>query len=317
MKQFRTYLHATILLALICSSCSSDEAPDAAEQKYIELDVSIRSEERTRVSMAGDEFEDQDKFRIYFYSPCPITTAGGGQLISVYQYAEGTKKWSIVVGDSPIYWDDRDPATKRSFCAIMPYDDYDASEQTYTVQENQTTEAAYKKSDFLIACTRTADRLVPIAFNHAYARLVVKFDAPEAGFGFGTLVYNGVTLQQVKKTGKAVYTESEDAISVAVSAQNDADIQLFRSTDPDNLYFTGVLPPQTLAEGTVFTMTITDDGSPKTYNYKVPQSGFVLESGKEATLTLKLKKTGLELDNITINPWGTITLNDEDNPIKL
>lgn len=320
MKQFRTYLHATILFALIGSSCSSDN--DTAELKYIELDVSIQNETATRVNMDGDAFEENDQFRIYFYSYCPIPTAGSEKIISVYQYNGTTEGWGVSTGETPIYWDDRNQAIVRNFCAIMPYDDYDVSGQTYAVQTNQTTQAAYKKSDLLIACTRTAQRLVPVAFKHAYSRLIVKFDDPESSFG--TLQYNTITLKEVKTTGAMIYTEKtndvdgKDEITVAASAQgSNNSVQMHKADDAGNPYFTAILPPQTIAEGTaVFEITVTEDSKAKTYNYKVDVDDLILNQGEQITLTLTLKKSGIEFNNITIAPWGTINLED-DKPIEL
>ena len=293
-------------------SCSSNDLP---EREQVELIVSIHQDKSTRVNMAGNAFEANDEFQIYFGSDKPISTAGAGQVISNYKYQ--SSQWSVSSGVS-IYWDDQSKVL-NDFCAVMPFVGYDISDQTYFVETDQSTDANYKKSDLLIALTRTAGRLVPITFYHVYHRLIVNFTDPGSDFDM-PFTYDELSLT-IPSKGKLTYDGSAPSGPLLVSATAEATpvstVKMYKNTT-DN-YFTAIFPPQTIAKDTkLLTIVVTENGTKKTYNYKVDATGgLVFKQGEQTTLTLKLKKTELVLNDISVQEWGGRPAGNSGGTIKL
>lgn len=324
-------LACTFLLSLIWYSCTTSDEIEQANRE-IELQVSINNtvSNKTRVILDGDKFEANDEFKIFFNKTEPTTGGSTDGVISQYKYE--SNNWVVSGGFNPIYWDDKKKDDAETyFCVVMPAGAMPTSENesgkdykivsnshSFTVQTGQKDLDKYKKSDLMIARNSTKTRLVAITFNHVLSRLIVKFEDPDAEYNFTNITYDALTLPGIKTTGNINYDDETGIPEVTADENITDDVVMYYESI--NKEFMAILPPQTIANGTLLlTMAITTDGTKKTYNYKVnvEDGSIILEQGKFTTLTLKLAKTGLEVSSVTIEDWKSRPTDDDPNPIVL
>lgn len=200
--------------------------------------------------------------------------------------------------------------------AFAKNDVFPTSGVIYSVSENQSTNAAYVKSDLLYAYSSNVERTsntVPLAFYHMLSKLEV---AIVVGAGSPTLQGSGaVTLANVTTNGKFtpgtdLSTETSRGTMLAAAATPaTATITLGQITctdfaDNNVKYNEAIIVPQDMA-GKTLTFTLTDGG---TLKYTFP-AATTFVSGKKYQYQITLKLTGLVVTS-SISDWipvGAVT----------
>lgn len=307
-KHIRLFLLASIGMS-VCTSCDTDNA--MVEKEEVLLNVSIAKTTPTRVNMDGDGFEDGDQFGFFFLQDKPTAVT------STYTY--NSSKWTY---STPTYWDDYARDVERYFCAVMPWNGYvintsDPYDHTFSVQKSQETDDNYKASDLLIARVKTNERLIPIEFNHAFARAIVNITSYIDLNGGITISMNNTAT----KATLAYVNEPFSVVGIASTSVPDDIVMHPVKVDGKEATFIAIVPPQDITATKLLTTTITVNNVAKAYYFTLASDVTAeFKQGNETTINVTLNKTDVELSDvenaIKIAPWGTIDLKD-DNPIKL
>ena len=191
--------------------------------------------------------------------------------------------------DSPVTWADN--KTNADFFIYYPYAKIDNVEAyPFSVKTDQSTEQAYKASDFMLGKTLNvtpSEETVSVPVSHVMSRIQIFL---EAG--------NGFTAESLAKADVSVKingVKCSSTVNIAtgeVSATGEATTLTPLFTEN---YYKALVIPQTVESGNLITTTV--DG--REYNL---QKGFTFESTKSHKFTITLSKTSTGV-NVNINPW--------------
>ena len=195
---------------------------------------------------------------------------------------------------TPIYWNDMD--TKADFYAYGPYqaDIANARQVDCSIQTDQTTEAAFVGSDFIwgkVEGKSSRDGDFNLNLTHVLSQIIVTVTA-EAGFDDNELQANDVTVAfgGSKTNGNIDLATGE--LTVSGSAN---DVKCLSGGD---LTYKAILLPQLIP----FSNLIQVNWKGNLYTL---QQSFVLESGRQYNLTVRLKKTKSGFD-VGIAGWDIV-----------
>lgn len=194
------------------------------------------------------------------------------------------------VPDSPIYWANNE--THADFYLYYPYDNVQSVKaHQFEVKTDQSTEAAYKASDFMVgkaANIAPTNSATVINASHVMSRIIIKLAAGN-GFTAESLAASNVSV----KINGVKCNSTIDLSNGAVTATGSA-----VSVTPYFVDYTykALIVPQTVAEGNLITVTV--DG--RDFNLK---KEFTFESAKSHKFTVTLSKTSNGV-NVNINPWA-------------
>lgn len=188
--------------------------------------------------------------------------------------------------------------------AVYPSGTSVASENTFTIKEDQSTDANYKKSDLMYGKPETnpvarQKSAVSINFKHLLSKVTVEL---KSGAGSPSLDGAVVKLKGVKPS--ATLTASISGGSVSTASGDAKNITVMTATT-DALSGSAVIVPQTLStdfievtlkDGGVLTSTGLSNGSSSLTNV-------VLETGKAYKYTITVNLTGLDVSS-SIAEWG-------------
>lgn len=175
---------------------------------------------------------------------------------------------------------------------------------------DQSTRDKQKAFDYIYASGATASRSNSTvqfsgdkAFFHKMTRLViiVKTSAQD-GFTAEQVTTGTYSLSGLKHDGTFNVVSGTAEAGEEAEAINDWSLttnSLKTEGETDKVTFTSILYPQTLANALTFKAVI--DGQTYTNNNLQP----TLETGKSSTITITVKKTGLEVEGCTVSDWGS------------
>lgn len=191
--------------------------------------------------------------------------------------------------DKVITWADNN--THTDLYLYYPYSNVpNVSAYPFSVRADQSTEEAYKASDFMSGKTLNvtpSEETISIPVSHTMSRIQIFL---EAG--------NGFTAESLSKADVSVKingVKCNSTINIAtgeVSPTGEATTLTPLFTDN---YYKALVVPQTVENGNLITATV--DG--REYNL---QKGFTFESAKSHKFTITLSKTSAGV-NVNINPW--------------
>lgn len=280
----------TLLLACVATACSSGggEGGEMPEPTRIPINLNCG----ITASRATDTgFENGDRIGLYVVNyegttPGLLQSSGNHADNAAFTY---NGQWTP---DTPIYW--QDETTPADFYVYYPYDNtaHDPAAWPFEVEADQSTEAAYKASDFLwgkTANVKPTANAVNITMRHVLSCAVVNV---AAGNGFTEEDLAGADIQ-VRLNGLACQA-SIDLNDGTVSAGSGSNsISLLRGTGNS---FKALVVPQTVPEADDF-LTVTIDGE----DFHMPK-GFTFVSGKRHTFTVTVRKLSTGI-NIDISGW--------------
>ena len=286
---------ATCLLALLgaCSSGEEGVAPVNPDVNQDPLPISLNCvTAATRVTDHGYEAQDAIGLYVVNYSgDRPGALQPSGNHVDNMRFTYNST-WTP---DEDIYWKDR--TTKADFYAYFPYANVtNLNSHPFTVKEDQTTEAAYKQSEFLYGkaagVSPTADA-VRITTNHVLSCVVVNV---KAGNGFTD---EGLKASDIRVTLNGLKTQALiDLTSGAVSATGDVK-PMSPLENGSKLSYKALVVPQTAAADNLVNIRI--DGR----DYKLKKE-CTFKSGKRHTVPVTVSKTNSGI-NVGVGPW------EEDN----
>lgn len=191
--------------------------------------------------------------------------------------------------DSPIYWDDK--SSYADFYLYYPYTSVQSvTAYPFAVKADQSTEAAYKASDFMVGKSMKVsptESAVVIPANHVMSRVIINLEAGN-GFTKETLANSRIAVKINGVKTSATVNLSNGAVSATGNATSVTPLSF------DNSY-KALIVPQSVAEGSLITVTV--DGSDFNLN-----KAFTFESGKSHKFTIVLSKTSSGV-NVVITPW--------------
>ena len=264
--------------ALMMAACSQKENP-VEDRTPVVLQYSTVDATETKAAQNLNEgtFAAGETVKVFVKN----TGAGGGAW-TVYDFTTGNAGAMSPVGDVPYY-----PAGSQNIDIVAWYPSAIAS--PFSVQTDQTTDAAYKASDLMFASAYNQAKqagAVNLAFAHQMAKINVKITA---GTGVGSIT--GVRLLNVKPSvsldvGTGAVGVSGSATTIAMSNNGAA-----------------VIPAQTISGGLL--SIVTDKG---TATYTVDGKEFA--AGQQYTINITVSLRAIGTTN-AITGWtseGTVTV---------
>ena len=193
--------------------------------------------------------------------------------------------------------------------AVYPATDASENQMTwnttsFTVQQDQTTDENYRKSDFMYAFTTNVNPTdpIPLEFNHCMSKITIIVDPSEAyDVDYFKSHLSGVEMEDI--TREATISSSNHKL-IAAGTGSTSYISVCTSGEAEALCSTGVsciIPPQNVSAGKRIIAVSVDIDS--WYYYTVPTGGIEFKGGYEYIYNLTLKKEGFYLSEITISPW--------------
>lgn len=271
------------MAALGLSSCSNDEDYGSGSQSGavpVKLTSNIISATATRAATNLNEGN--------------LTTGG----VSVRTSSDYTKAYAYTAGaegalssDAPAYY----PAggDNIDIVAYSPANANEAVSETFTVSNDQTTDAGYIASDLLWAKAtdkNSTSGTVAVAFGHKMVKMIV---SATAGAGVSTI--QSITLKNIKRQCTFNYTTGEVSEVAAVSEATD--IAVTTGGESNNSTGAACIPEQSL-EGD-FMEIVTDQG---TATYTLSEAKPVA-AGNYYTINVTVNKAAVGATNI-ISAWS-------------
>ena len=279
-------------LLMATSACSSGEEEHVKDQEKpadpipITLNCGI-----TASSRATDYgYENQDKIGLYvvnYKGNAPGTLQSTGNHVDNIGFTyNGT--WE---SDVDIYW--KDDKTKADFYCYFPYGTpSDLTSYAFSIKEDQSTEQAYKDSEFLYGKTSgvaPTEKAVVITTNHIFSCAVVTVQ-PGNGFTTESLAKANVSIKINNiRTGASI-----DLIKGTATATG-----IGKTITPlktgDSYSYKALIVPQTISADNFITVYV--DG--RDFNLK-KEITFV--GGRRYSIPVTVSKTSYGI-NVNIGAW--------------
>ena len=197
---------------------------------------------------------------------------------------------------------------------------------TFSVQTDQTGDDNYKASDLMYATTsvtKTAAATVTgaLTFSHRMAKIIVTATA-DTGKGVSAVtkvrIIGGYRTATIS-TPLSCTMKTDGGYSNQLSNAADGGITLYdNATGEASVSCAGLIPPQTIAEGTAFLeVTVKTAGDlTGTATYSIPAGGKTLATGNAYTCTLSVNLAAIGITT-EIGSWGnggSTSLNNNGTP---
>lgn len=304
MKQFKTILAGVGLL--VCASCAND-LPEV-DDNIIRIQANVgMAATKAASNVQGTQFQSGEKVNIYLFehlddaSPAAYTYGTNGL---VAHSADGAGGLNPDGGD--LYF----PANGHGIdvYGIYPSTVKESTTSfTFTVQEDQTSDANYKASDLMYApcqVDKKKGNAVQLPFAHQLSKVIVKL---VQGNGLNTNDLDGATVQILNTYTKcSIGSLSKAGIGAIAPSSNGADkksitVGTWPSSSSEGI--AAIVIPQTVQVGTpLFQVSLTNGAN---YVYTIPSTGAAVTflSGNVYTYTLTVKTAAIDVTS-TITNWN-------------
>ncbi len=263
------------------------ELPEIPVNPAEKMEIKISPSLGTKATDTG--FETNDRIGLYvvnYNGSSPQNLLENGNHVDNMGFTY-TGLWTP---DSPIFW--KDDVTHADFYIYYPYSpDANVSAHPFKIQANQSTETAYKASDYLIGKAENVaptSSAIAILANHLMSRVNISL-APGNGFTKESLAAADISVRI-----NGLKTESTINLSSGVITAKGNATAITPLRDQDS--YKAIVIPQTVEESDLISVTV--DG--REFKFK---KGFTFESGKSHQFTITLSKTSNGI-NVNINPWN-------------
>lgn len=280
-----TLIVGSTLLVVGCSGGSDEPTPTPQDPKKVEIKISPSVAE-SRATDYG--FEKGDHVGLYVVNR---TDGVSGTLLNSGNYVDNMRftydgTW---VPDNILYW--KDEKTHADFYLYYPYSNISSVKaHPVALQPDQSTEAAYKASDFMVGKTMdvapTAAATV-VNVSHVMSRIIISLEAGN-GFTKESLAASNVS---VKINGIKCNSTVDLSTGTVTPTGNPTTVTPLFS---DNTY-KALIVPQTVGEGNLISVTVDD----REFNLK-KEFTFIGSKSHKFTVTLSKTSNGV---NVNINPW--------------
>ena len=314
MKTTKIISACAVLVAL--ASCSNDHviSQPGAEDTPIRIQANVGGiTTRAAGNIQGTQFEANEYINVYLFeksggSGSPTTYGTGG--LVVFKTSDANGNMSPDPSADLFYPTNGQPVLAYAFYPALSGDsDYDIKNNatSFTVADDQSTPAAYKKSDLMFAKqVETAKTANPISLTFAHQLTKIKVTLT-AGAGLADVTGATIKMLNVNKTIALTMPTSDYSKDITLGSTSDptgtTGIQ-FGTDDAVNGNAI-IIVPQTVAKGTKLFEVSYNGG---TYSYALPNgdsdSGVTFAAKKEYTYNLRLTSGGLTVTSTTITPWS-------------
>lgn len=276
-----TYMNTKSLLILIPAAVFALSCKKTAPVETAKIPINIAA---SVTKVTDTALETGDAVGIYVVNT-PSTLSQSGNHADNVKFTYDGSKW---VAEKQLYW--LDDTTPADFYAYFPYSaSASVSAHSFSVQQDQSTEAGYKASEFLCGSNKgvspTPDP-VSIITKHILSCLRIELMAG-TGWADSDISAASVTVTGLKTAAKINLADA--SVSADGSA---ADIQ------PLSLgggVFKAIVVPQTVSDSDLLKVRVGDND----YTLK---TSLDIASGKQHKCTLVINRTN-EGINIGVDPW--------------
>lgn len=301
MKKYLFFAAATLLLAA-CSN-ESDIQPDG-DRTEIRLSSGLTVQQtgtRAGTDIQSAQFESGEKINVYISEDVTSGQTATTNYEQPLVYTAGSNG-ALTTSQQPYF-----PSSGNG---VNIYALYPESAKTgeFSVQTDQSTDAAYKASDLMygkptqnpVARTSSA---VNIGFNHLLSKVTVEL---EPGNGNPDLTGAEVSLIDVFPSIMLTADASSGTVGEATGTAGDITVmKVDANPDPDNISGSAIVPPQTLKPsfievklangGVLHSSNLIDDG-------KNSVTAVNLSGGKQHKFTITVNLTNLQVTS-SITDW--------------
>lgn len=291
----RTHYWVVGCLLAIASACSSGEGETEKEiekpVKQIPINLSCGVITNTRVTDYG--YESLDKiglFVVNYNGETPGALQSTGNYVHNMRFTYNES--GLWKADTDIYW--KDESTKADFYCYFPHTASlsNLSAYNFIVKEDQSTEQAYKNSEFLYgkkAGVSPTDKAVEITTNHLFSCAVITV---QPGNGFTT-----ESLQKAAISVKMNNIKTEASIDLAkgTATASGAARSIIPLKDANALSYKALIVPQTASADNFITVNIAG----RDFNLK---KDFTFVSGKRYSIPVTVSKTSNGI-NVGVGAW--------------
>lgn len=327
MKATKIISACAVLVAL--ASCSNDHviSQPGAEDTPIHIQANVGGiTTRAASNIQGTQFDANEYINVYLFEKSGgtgNTTSYGTNGLVVFQTSDASGNMSPSNPSAALFYPTNgQPVLAYAFYpALSSAPEYDIKNDatTFSVETDQSTPAAYKKSDLMFAKqVETAKTANPISLTFAHQLTKIKVIL-QAGAGLANVTGATIKMLNVNKTIALTMPTSDYSQDITLSSPSDdtgtTGIQ-FGTDDAVNGNAI-IIVPQTVAKGKKLFEVSYNGGK---YSYTLPNGGgdsdVTFDSKKEYTYTLTLTSGGLTVTSTKITLWdnggntnGDATLN--------
>lgn len=282
------------IVAIMLAGCNNDHEEIDNWKGEIRLSSGL-SVQQTRANSAGvpdTQIAEGQQIGIYVRKALPADTYTGYS--NVLATADGNGGFSSYSAE--MFY----PAGGGgvTIFAYHPYATTSSDEYDFTVENDQSTDANYYKSDLIYSASKEYARSKSahsLTFTHQLSKVVCHLES-----GAGAPDIAGATVEIINPERSTKFNRATGALAAAVSSTRTENVK-FHST------YGAVIPPQTFVKDTPFLIVKLPNAT--TFVYTIPNGSgdvdLVMAGSHVYTYNIKVNLTGLTVTS-AITPWKKI-----------
>ncbi|MGM9697550.1 MAG: fimbrillin family protein [Prevotella sp.] len=302
--KIKQLLIVTAIGTMVAACSSRDDYSLNNDDNVIRLKANIDGMNVRAAGSSGDlqntMFYDGEEVNVY------ISDAGTDQKVDGisgdYLTYIADDNWGLTTTESPLY---PESGTVNIY-AIHP-STIDKTSTTFSVQDNQSTEANYRASDLMSATELNVPKTygsIELTFSHCLSKVIVNID-----FGDTGLSAQGLDMMQINNIYKTVDIthNSTNGIVLGSNLTNKGSVAFDIVGDGVLDYsggWTAIVIPQTIPAGTKLFSFLVSGSS--TFEC-ITDTDIELKPGFQYTFTLKLDLSGVAVSYYYMNNWQNDT----------
>lgn len=316
MKATKIISACAVLAALASCSNEHELSQQSAEDTPIRIQANVGGiTTRAASNIQGTQFDANEYINVYLFEKSGgtgNTTSYGTNGLVVFQTSDASGNMSPSNPSAALFYPTNgQPVLAYAFYpALSSAPGYDIKNDatTFSVETDQSTDGAYKKSDLMFAKqVETAKTANPISLIFAHQLTKIKVILTP-GDGLENVTGATIKMLNVNKTiGLTMPTDYSTAEDITLGEKSnnvgETGIQ-FGTYDAENKNAI-IIVPQTVAKGTKLFEVIYNGGK---YSYTLPNgdsdNDVTFAAKTEYTYNLTLTSGGLTVKSTTITLWG-------------
>lgn len=291
-------LVAVMTACLVITSCNSETIVDEGGKEKVALQVKAEIKENATRSVSSQLHEsaflkgEQIGVLVGAYKNGGMNYMDGGQL--VYTFTDDAGNLST---ETPFYFTSEEASAALRVRGIYPstvLPEQFSTAFTFSVQENQSSDANYNASDLMFATgsdnvTETSPT-VTLSFEHRLSKIVLDLKAA------------GMEDAVVSLTGVAPTANLGGAFNGAVysSASGASQEIILKEATNTSTKVCGIIPPQSFSTAAPFFKVVVGG---ETYTACLPAEMATFESGYVYTFNINMDRHALSVTTASISAW--------------
>ena len=319
MKKFQTIFACAVLAALASCSNEHELSQQSAEDTPIRIQANVGGiTTKAASNIQGSQFDAGEKIGIFLKE---YLTTGQTKVATYTNPIEGTvnsnTQTKIDLGSTQYF-----PSNGRGVDCLAIYPmkigltNIDKNTHSFSVEEDQSTDAKYKASDLMYAYTENTPKGndINLTFKHLLSKIIVEVVADASSVSQSVLSHVYVDLLTTNKTIDITVPDidqgSESSTKSVTVGTNPTEPKTIKLGHPT--YTSGdrtgevaaIIVPQTIANTNPFIKVRLNNGTSDyaTYTY-TPSANVTFAGTKSYKYTITLKAGGISVSNVTIKDW--------------